>query len=160
MAEEPARRHAHLEAERGKLEARARTLLAGIKGWEPVDAKRPGWELEDLAETAEREGALALARAVELHTAALFYDPQLVEAHRGLAELYWGRARAMDARPRRRSTTRRSSQSTTSTARTRRRSAPPRRSRSGPIRPAPTSSRAASSSAIASSSRATTSTSG
>jgi serine/threonine-protein kinase len=96
LAEEPARRHAHLEAEHRSLQARARGMLAGIKGWEPVDAKRPGWELEDLAEKAEREGSLALARAVELYTAALGYDPQLVEAHRGLSDLYWGRARAME----------------------------------------------------------------
>jgi serine/threonine-protein kinase len=96
-AEEPARRHVHLEAERRRLEARAREMLAGIKGWEPVDAKRQGWELEDLAEKAEREGSLALARAVELYTAALFYDPQLGEAHRGLSGLYWARARAMEA---------------------------------------------------------------
>jgi serine/threonine-protein kinase len=97
-AEEPARRHVHLEAERQRLEARARDMLAGIKGWEPVEAKRPGWELEDLAEKAEREGSLALARAVELYTAAIGYEPQLVDAHRGLAELYWARARAMEQR--------------------------------------------------------------
>ncbi|HEY3818343.1 MAG TPA: bifunctional serine/threonine-protein kinase/formylglycine-generating enzyme family protein [Polyangiaceae bacterium] len=95
LAEEPARRHVHLEEERRRLETRARGMLAGLKGWESVDAKRPGWELEDLAEKAEREGSLALARAVELYTAALGYDPQLVEAHRGLSDLYWGRVRAM-----------------------------------------------------------------
>ncbi len=95
-AEEPARRHMHLEAERRRLEARARELLAGIKAWEAVEAKRPGWELEDLAEKAEREASLALARAIELYTAALGYEPQLAEAHRGLAQLYWGRARAME----------------------------------------------------------------
>ena len=95
-AQEPARRHVHLEAERRRLEARAREMLAGIKGWEPVDAKRQGWELEDLSEKAEREGSLALARAVELYTAALGYDPQLAEAHHGLSSLYWGRARAME----------------------------------------------------------------
>ncbi|MGD0527361.1 MAG: bifunctional serine/threonine-protein kinase/formylglycine-generating enzyme family protein [Polyangiaceae bacterium] len=95
LGEEPTRRHLHLEEERRRLEARARGMLAGLKGWESVEAKRPGWELEDLAEKAEREASLALARAVELYTAALGYDPQLGEAHRGLAELYWGRARAM-----------------------------------------------------------------
>jgi serine/threonine-protein kinase len=95
LAEEPSRRHVHLEEERRRLETRARGMLAGLKGWESVEAKRPGWELEDLAEKAEREGSLALARAVELYTAALGYDPQLGEAHRGLSDLYWGRARAM-----------------------------------------------------------------
>jgi formylglycine-generating enzyme required for sulfatase activity len=95
-AVEPATRFLHLEAEREKLEARARVLLRDVAGWEPVERKRPGWELQDLAEKAEREAALALARAIDFYGAALGYDAQLVEAHKGLADLYWARARSME----------------------------------------------------------------
>jgi serine/threonine-protein kinase len=96
LAQEPVRRHLHMESERARVTLRARELLTDVKGWEPVDRKRPGWELEDLAEKAEREAQVALARAIELYTAALGYDPQLDEAHKGLADLYWARARAME----------------------------------------------------------------
>jgi formylglycine-generating enzyme required for sulfatase activity/tRNA A-37 threonylcarbamoyl transferase component Bud32 len=95
-AVEPANRYLYLEAERRKLETRARELLREVAGWEPVERKRPGWELQDLAEKAEREAALALARAIDLYGAALGYDAQLVEAHKGLADLYWTRARSME----------------------------------------------------------------
>lgn len=95
-AGEPVQRHLQLAAKRRRLLENARALLAGIKGWEPVDKKRPGWELEDLAEKAERESALALARALDLYGAALGYDPQCAAAHKGLADLYWSRARDME----------------------------------------------------------------
>lgn len=95
-AKEPVERYQVLETERQRLLARAHEVLKDVKGWEPVDKKRPGWELEDLSERAEREGVLALARAVDLYGAALGYDPQLFEAHKGLADLYWARARLME----------------------------------------------------------------
>jgi serine/threonine-protein kinase len=96
IAEEPVTRHLHLENERRRLTALSREALGGVKGWEPLEKKRPGWNLEDLAEKAEREAAVALARALELYTTALHYEPQLREAHAGMAELYWRRARAME----------------------------------------------------------------
>src|SRR6202008_2886688 len=39
-------------------------------------------------------------RALELYTTALHYEPQLPEAHARMAELYWRRARAMEAQRR------------------------------------------------------------
>ena len=96
-AREPLERYQVLEGERQRLVARAREVLRDVKGWEPVEKKRPGWELEDLAERTDREGGLALARAIDLYGTALGYDPQSFDAHKGLADLYWARARLMEA---------------------------------------------------------------
>jgi serine/threonine-protein kinase len=95
-AEEPVRRFRHLDAERQRLGATAREMLKTIKSYEPVEKKRPGWALEDLADKAEREAALVLAQAVELYTKALGYHASSAEAHRGLASLYWTRAVAAE----------------------------------------------------------------
>jgi serine/threonine-protein kinase len=96
-AKEPVRRFLDLEAQRLGLVAEARAISKGIKGWEPVDKKRPGWQLEDHADRAEREASLFLAEAIELYTKALGYDAQCAPAHQGLAELYWARARQAEA---------------------------------------------------------------
>jgi eukaryotic-like serine/threonine-protein kinase len=95
-AKAPVLRYKELEAERLKLSAQARTALKDIKGWEPVDRKRPGWRLEDLAAQAEREEGRALAEAIELYTKALGYDAESQEAHHGLANLYWSQARTAE----------------------------------------------------------------
>jgi serine/threonine-protein kinase len=91
-ADEPVRRYRHLEAERARLGATAREMLKLIKSYDPVEKKRPGWALEDLADKAEREAALVLAQAVELYTKALGNHAGSAEAHKGLASLYWSRA--------------------------------------------------------------------
>ncbi|HEY4116790.1 MAG TPA: protein kinase, partial [Byssovorax sp.] len=88
----PVARTRMLAAEYESSMAEARELLKEIKGHEPLDAKRPGWTLEDRARSVERDQARALAEAIELYTKALAYDPQLVEARAGLADLYWSRA--------------------------------------------------------------------
>jgi eukaryotic-like serine/threonine-protein kinase len=92
-AGEPMRRFVELEEQRKALTERARALLKPIKGHEPLEKKRQGWTLEEQAERAEREAALVLAQAIELYTKALGYDAQSVDAHQGLADLYWSRAR-------------------------------------------------------------------
>lgn len=96
-AREPFARYEALEEDRRALVERARAMADGIKGWEPVEKKRAVWALEDRASEAEREGGRALAQAIELYTKALGYDAQCEDAHRGLADLYWSRARASDA---------------------------------------------------------------
>lgn len=99
-AAEPARRHEELELKRARLRDQAEALLKDVKGWEPRERKRTGWALEDLADKAEREAGLALAEAIDLYTRALGWDPSSPEAHRGLAELYWARARAAEGQRR------------------------------------------------------------
>lgn len=81
----------------------SRQLLSRIKEWEPVSEKRPAWDLEDEAGRIGLEAGRALARAIELYKNALEHDPQNEAAHRGLAELYWRRARGA-AEERRRAT--------------------------------------------------------
>ncbi|MDB4939295.1 MAG: putative serine/threonine-protein kinase pknH, partial [Labilithrix sp.] len=92
-AKVPTARYQALGTERGRLIAEAKALLKPIKAFEPVANKRPGWALEDLADAAERDQALALAEAIDLYTKALGYDALCVEAHEGLAGLYFSRAR-------------------------------------------------------------------
>jgi serine/threonine-protein kinase len=96
-AREPVARFRHLETERQRLGELARQTLKQVKGWEPVERKRSGWALEDRSAEAERESGRALAEAIELYTKALGYDAECGEAHRGLADLYWGRARQAEA---------------------------------------------------------------
>jgi eukaryotic-like serine/threonine-protein kinase len=92
-AREPILRYQHLETDRQRLTELSRQTLKQVKGWEPVERKRAGWALEDRAAEAERESARALAEAIELYTKALGYDAECADAHRGLADLYWGSAR-------------------------------------------------------------------
>ena len=99
-AEEPVRRFLELERSRERLSAQSRELSKPVRAWEPIEKKRPGWALEDLADKAEREAGLVLAEAIELFTKALGYDPACARAHTGLAELYWDRARLAEARRR------------------------------------------------------------
>lgn len=92
QAKVPVARYEQFEQERIRLGTQARALLKMIRGWESVDKKRPAWALEDLADKAEREQAVALAEAIDLYTKALGYNAQSKEAHEGLASLYWARA--------------------------------------------------------------------
>ena len=70
-ATEPADRYLQLDAERERLGEQARQLLRHIKSSDPLEKKRVGWALEDLADKAAREAALVLAEAIELFTKAL-----------------------------------------------------------------------------------------
>jgi serine/threonine-protein kinase len=92
LAEVPIQRTRELGVEYERLLAESRDALKEIKGHEPIEAKRPGWGLEDRARAVERDQARAVAEAIELFTKALAYDPQLSEARAGLADLYWSRA--------------------------------------------------------------------
>ena len=95
-ARHPAAHFTELEADRQRLVVEAREVLKDIKGFEPVERKRGGWTLEDRAAEAEREAGRALAEAIELYTKAIGYDAECADAHRGIADLYWSRARAAE----------------------------------------------------------------
>ena len=96
QAEEPVKRYHELDAEQRQLATLVRQVLKDIEGWEPVERKRNAWRIEDRVGEAEREEALVLAQAIELYTKALGYDAEYVAAHKGLADLYWSRARRAD----------------------------------------------------------------
>lgn len=99
-AREPVERFEALMRQQRELAKTAREMLLGIEGWEPVERKGAAWDISERATVAEREGARALAQAIDLFTKALGYDAGSRAAHRGLAELYW--ARACDAERERR----------------------------------------------------------
>lgn len=92
LAKLPVAKNRTLKREREQLVAEARSKLQDVKGFEPVERKRPGWALEDRAVQVEREQASAMASAIDLYTKALGYDPELIDARSGLADLYWARA--------------------------------------------------------------------
>jgi formylglycine-generating enzyme required for sulfatase activity/tRNA A-37 threonylcarbamoyl transferase component Bud32 len=92
----PVRRFQELEVERQRLAELARRVNKDVQGWEPVERKRPAWSLEDRALQAERQAAETLAEAIDYYTKALGYDAESSDAHLGLAELYWSRARAAE----------------------------------------------------------------
>ena len=96
LAQVPLRRARELDAlQRGRADA-ARELLRRVRPWDPPEAKRAAWALEDEADSAEREQAATLAQAIELYTKALGYDASCEEAHRGLADLYFAQATRAD----------------------------------------------------------------
>src|SRR5262249_49411998 len=88
----PVQRQQELSRDREQLQEDARKLLRGVQGYDAVEKKKAAWELEDHASAVERMEALSLAEAVDLYTKALAYDPELVDARQGLADLYWSRA--------------------------------------------------------------------
>jgi eukaryotic-like serine/threonine-protein kinase len=96
LAKGPLERDRALDNERERLAKEARRLLQNVKAYEPIERKRSGWQLEDRAVEVEREQARAAAEAIDLYTKALAYDPELVEARAGLADLYWLRAMRAD----------------------------------------------------------------
>jgi serine/threonine-protein kinase len=85
----PAREYARLGEQQRELLAAARARLSGVKPYEPVEKKLPGWRLEDRARAAEIERAKALSEAVELYSQALGYDQGSAEARGALADLYF-----------------------------------------------------------------------
>jgi serine/threonine-protein kinase len=97
LAQLPVERSRALGEARQRLLEEAREMLRGVKGYEPVEKKRAGWELEDRAAAMEREEAISAAEAIDLFTKALAYDPVSLEARASLADLYWSRAREAEA---------------------------------------------------------------
>jgi serine/threonine-protein kinase len=87
-----AARHLALAEEKDLWQARALELLRDVKGWEPVEKKLPGWELEDRGRQTQTEYAGALAAAVERYAQALGYEQDNAAVRRGLAALHWARA--------------------------------------------------------------------
>ncbi len=97
-ARAPMQRYHDAFASQGTLRESARAAARDVAGWERVERKRVVWALEDKVADAERQSALALAEAIELLTKALGYDAECPEAHAGLSELYWSRAREAERR--------------------------------------------------------------
>ncbi|HEX4417892.1 MAG TPA: bifunctional serine/threonine-protein kinase/formylglycine-generating enzyme family protein [Kofleriaceae bacterium] len=86
---------AALRARAELAEARARALHAELRPFDPIDRKRPAWQLEDEAARLGRTAALTEARWLAAVQGALSVDPELDAAHAVLADHH--RARLLDA---------------------------------------------------------------
>jgi serine/threonine-protein kinase len=85
-----AERHetARLRVEVARFQAEAKRALAPIRPSDPMEAKVPGWSLEDEAERLEREVAVRETAWIQAVQGALAVDPALPEALEALADHY------------------------------------------------------------------------
>ena len=86
QAEEARPALAELEARAVSLRDEARRLLEPLQSYDPVDTKAPAWDLEDEAESLERELEAKRVSWVQGAQLALEQDPELNEAHAALAQ--------------------------------------------------------------------------
>jgi eukaryotic-like serine/threonine-protein kinase len=77
---------AALRAQAGERRAAAQARLDGVRPFDPVEKKEPGWALEDEAGKLEVAAALREAEWLETLQGALTVDPDLPEAHAALAD--------------------------------------------------------------------------
>ncbi|MEZ4297726.1 MAG: bifunctional serine/threonine-protein kinase/formylglycine-generating enzyme family protein [Polyangiaceae bacterium] len=82
---------ARLRSEAAALRGKARVLQSDVQPADPIEKKRPAWELEDEANRAGRAAALAEIRWLDAVHGALSVDPGLPEAHEALSDHYRGR---------------------------------------------------------------------
>jgi eukaryotic-like serine/threonine-protein kinase len=76
--------------------ARAKELLREVRPFEPVERKRPAWELEDEAARLNVTAALRETEWIQAMHGALSLDPDLSEAHAQLADYYRAQLAAAD----------------------------------------------------------------
>ncbi|APR79435.1 serine/threonine protein kinase [Minicystis rosea] len=74
----------------------AQALLAGVQPFDPIEKKRPGWELEDESARLGREAALHETEWLQTVHGALTLYPELPEAHALLADHYSERLSAAE----------------------------------------------------------------
>jgi serine/threonine-protein kinase len=76
--------------------AAAQALLGDLRPFDPVEKKRPGWQLEDEAARLEVDAALLETAWLQTVHGALSLDPDMPEAHAMLAEHYKERLSAAE----------------------------------------------------------------
>lgn len=76
------------QAQAGRAEAEARSLLGALRPFDPVPAKRAAWAIEDEARRRALAAALAEAKWLMAVHGALSVDPDLPDAHAMLADHY------------------------------------------------------------------------
>lgn len=77
-----------LRSQANQAKADALVIQNDLRPFDPIDKKRPAWNLEDQAIRLGREAALAETKWLETVHGALSVDPGLPEAHLLLAEHY------------------------------------------------------------------------
>ena len=83
-----AREHREHHAEEQRLRMEARSMERSIKGSDPIEAKKPLWELQERAQAASRAVHSAMASAERSFHGALELDAVNADARLGLATLY------------------------------------------------------------------------
>jgi serine/threonine-protein kinase len=79
---------AALRARAAGLRVEAAAALDGVRPFDPIERKRPGWALEDEAARLDVAATLREAERLEALHGALTVDPDLAEAHAALADHY------------------------------------------------------------------------
>jgi serine/threonine-protein kinase len=79
---------AALRARADRHREEAATLLRAVRPFDAVEAKRPGWALEDEAEALMVDAALRETAWLQAVHGALSVDPELSEAHERLSDHY------------------------------------------------------------------------
>ena len=74
-----------------QIRAKAQEASSSVRAHDPVEAKRPVWELEQRAQEAETRAARSFAQAATALEQALAFSPGHRAARRQLAELYYHR---------------------------------------------------------------------
>jgi len=85
-----------LRARAAAAQAEAEALLARVRRCDPIDRKRPGWQLQSEALRLTREAAFCEAEWHGTVRGALSQDPDLPEAHAALADYYRERLTAAE----------------------------------------------------------------
>ncbi|MBK9261368.1 MAG: SUMF1/EgtB/PvdO family nonheme iron enzyme [Polyangiaceae bacterium] len=80
-----------LRSEENLARGKARALQNDLRPFDPVEKKRPAWDLEDEASRLGRMAALAETKWLEAVHGALSIDPRLPEAHLLLSDHYRNR---------------------------------------------------------------------
>lgn len=86
-------RYEILRRESARLAQQHAETARGVSAWADIEQKRPVWEAEEAAETKETEAIDTFGASINRYVQALGYDPQNLEAKRGLAALYWSKFR-------------------------------------------------------------------
>jgi serine/threonine-protein kinase len=77
---------ASLRAAAEEAQSRARALQSDLRPYDPIEKKRPAWQLQEEAARLGRAAALAETKWMEAVQGALSVDPDLPEAHAMLAD--------------------------------------------------------------------------
>ncbi len=86
-------RYEILRRESARLTQQHAEQSRGVSPWADIGQKRPVWEAEESAEAKETEAIDTFGASINRYVQALGYDPENLEAKRGLAALYWSKFR-------------------------------------------------------------------
>jgi len=89
--DEAVERYLQRRADAARLQAEADAAVSRLRPYDPLERKRPAWNLEDLAQQAEDDAMREFSKAEQCYQQALEYHAHFRKAQQGLAHLYWER---------------------------------------------------------------------